>query len=301
LWEKGEFLDTRGYYRQALTLLEKTIQAARILADEATEAIHLKNMGRVQRNLGNLKEAENYYLLSLNYYRRSDNNKLQLCDLCYHLAFCYILQGRYQEASALIEQNLAIAVFIQDILVQKRIEAQSHYTLGNIAIGQNQWVEAQKYIEMSLQLYEDLSDATGRAESLYNLGVILTRQGNDLARASLCYQQSLEHWRTTGQFKSAAHTIFQIAILEQSQGNFTQAFIYLDQAEEVGRKIGDLLTQAMTKMHRGLTYLATQNKAAACQEWQVALELLGDKLPHWQERIMALVNMHCLDSNNVAV
>lgn len=294
LWEKGEFLLTRGYYRDALELLTNAAKASRSLGDKATEAIHLKNIGKTYDSIGELEKAETFYLQSLNYYHLAPKevNELQYCNLRYHLAALYIIQQRYQDATDLIGQNLSSASLEED-LAWKKIQAQSHHTLSNIAIGQNELLEAQKQAEYSLQVYQDLNDDQGQAEAFYNLGVILTRQGNNPVRANESYQQSFSYWQKTSNIRSQAHTLWQMSILERNLQQYSLAFEHLKQAEAIGQRIGELSIQIGCKTSRGLIYLAEQKRELACEEWQIALSLLNDKLPHFKETIISLIDQHC--------
>jgi tetratricopeptide (TPR) repeat protein len=300
LWERGEFLLTRGYYREAQVLLNAAIQASETLQDEAATAIHLKNIGQSYDILNNAEQAEIYYLKSLNYYQGPHENSLQHCDLRYYLASLYVTQQKYQQATQLVEQNLAAASQLQDAPSQKRTEAQSYHILSNIAIYQQRWAEAEQYANNTLELYTLLADVKGQVGAYYNLAIILARQGIDLNKARAYYQLCLGYWEKTSNLTAQIYVLLQMSMLEREQANYSLVFKYLDQAQTISQRGNNLFMQIAVRRHRGLTYLAQQNTIEACQEWQSALELAqANNLSYWPQEITALLTKHCSELDNI--
>jgi tetratricopeptide (TPR) repeat protein len=301
LWEKGEFLLIRGYYHEARILLDSAVQASQALQDRATEAIHLKNLGQYYDILNDAEQAEIFYSKSLDYYQRVEADSAQHYNVRYYLASLYVTQQKYQEAIQLIEQNLAAAQRLQDIAGQLKMEAQSYHILTNVAIYQQRWAEAEQYADQTVALYSQLDDIKGQMEAFYNLGIIRARLGDDLNQARSYYHQCLDYWEKTGNLTAQIYVLLQISMLEREQGDFALVFKYLDRAQAISQKTRNLFMQMAVRRHRGLTYLAQQNSAEACQEWQSALKFgQANNLAYWQQEIAALLARYCSDPDNLS-
>jgi tetratricopeptide (TPR) repeat protein len=180
---------------------------------------------------------------------------------------------------------------------QQKIEARAHYALSNIAISRQNFAEAKTEVERSLALFEALGDAQRRAGAYYNLGVILAREGQDLAAAQTYFQKCLVYWQETGNLTAQTYTLLQLAMLERDQGEFTLALSYLDQAEVICLKINDAAGQATVRLQRGLTYLAGQEPDRACPEWQLGQQSAPE---HLRQNFLRLLDQHCVEKKPVA-
>jgi tetratricopeptide (TPR) repeat protein len=167
--------------RENLLLSLKILQDANAL----NEAQVLKNLGLIERNLGNLDVAKQHYQLALELVKKIDN-QLEMAWLLNEIGIICKDQGQLTEARAYCEKALG--------LLQKEdaayIRASVLFGLALIWELMHEIEIAQAYYQQALELYRLVDNWENEALILHNLGQLSDNQ-NDLQDALEYYFQSL--------------------------------------------------------------------------------------------------------------
>jgi len=204
LWEKSDFLRTRGFMQRGLPLLEQACQAAQQLGDAHSEFTWLGaladthyainpaltpplyeqalalaeymaepqlkaqaylGMGRLQMDMGHLEQAALWLEKSLHEYCQCQDHEGEIKSLV-TLGNLLSLQGDFNRAVSYLEQGLSLVEFRQD----RNGEALLYNALGYTAALAQDWPEAVRYYEVSANLARTIGDRYLEVRGLHNLG-----------------------------------------------------------------------------------------------------------------------------------
>ncbi|MEZ4708277.1 MAG: tetratricopeptide repeat protein [Caldilineaceae bacterium] len=150
--------------------------------------------------------------------------------------------------------------------------ANSFYTLGEVAILQQQWPEAERYLRQSLHLWETAGDKRGVARGLRNLGPVLVRL-NAFDEAIICYEKAITLFTETEDVPNLAITQMNLGIVYRKSNEPQTALQLYTQAACVFRNVHDQLNLAKvyTNMGRLLRFLGQYDVAEQLQNEAIAL------------------------------
>jgi tetratricopeptide (TPR) repeat protein len=273
LYADSEFLDMRGYYREAMSLLTWSVTASREIGDRQGEGAGLGNLGLTHYHLGQLKQANEYYQQALDITRDIGTRRNEGIWLG-NLGNVYYSLGQMEKAIEYYNQALEIAQEIgdrenegtwlgclglphQDLgQVEKAIECYSQALeiaqeigdresegdwLGNlgrgyIALGQAE--KAIRYYHQALQIIRETGSRWNEGNQLSNLGGAYVALGQ-LEKAIEYHQQALDIARETGARRAEGVGLGNLGLAHYRLGQMKQAIEYYSQALEIAQEIGD--------------------------------------------------------------
>ena len=163
--------------RENLLLSLKILQHANTLS----EAQVLKNLGLIERNLGNFNAAKQYYQLALTLVKKIDD-QLEIAWLLNEIGIICKDQGQLTAARAYCEKAL--------VLLKKEeaadIQASVLSGLALILELMHDIRGAQEYYQQALELYHLVDNRENEALTLHNLGQLSDNQNN--------WQDALEYY-----------------------------------------------------------------------------------------------------------
>ncbi|GAB4124277.1 MAG: hypothetical protein Fur005_38670 [Roseiflexaceae bacterium] len=309
-------LEFAGQYREGLEYAKRMLRAARQQRSVEAEARAHLAIGRMQRELSQLTQAEASLLTARDLAERDELNELET-EVRVHLAKVHHLQGRHLEA--LQELQLAreygeqqddrvrlarVFTGIGDVyrVLGSSEPAQSFYTRalsleqgnGNLlgqailkdrlaltALDQNRMNEALAAAEESLMLRERLRDQVGQARSFTVLGTILGRMGR-YERAFTYLQQARDLQEQIQNPRGQGIALLNLGDVARMIGRRESAYTNYQQALELARQDDDLVGLARALERIGDLNFEDGRRDQANISWGQALRL-REQLGHADE------------------
>jgi DNA-binding SARP family transcriptional activator/tetratricopeptide (TPR) repeat protein len=166
------------------------------------------------------------------------------------LAAAYWRQGRYEQATSILQQALALRSEIGDRVGQARV-------LGNLGImhaQQGHYQQAVRLHEQVLQLHRDTGNRTSEARTLGNLGTVEERQGR-YEQAAFHHHQSLALTRELGNRRGESYALMNLGMIGLLQGRYHYALGQLQPALALFGVVGDRNGHAEALTRIGDVYL----------------------------------------------
>ncbi len=195
------------------------------------------------------------------------------------LALFMTMRGRFQEGIALFEVALAVL----DALSTPEA-AQLHGWLlayrADFVSFCDEYERARELAEAALAVNQQLAALQAVAFTLTTLGRIAQQQ-NDYPRATVYYQQALEHNITAGNQSRQAQVLDQLGVLAWTQGNYTEARGYYERSLALYRAAENLYGIARVLDHLGVLARDTGDVETArdyLQQSHASLETLDARM-----------------------
>lgn len=170
--ELGELTRVRRNYYQARKLHQKSLDLNRELGNKKGEAQSLHDLGLIERILGNYKQAIQLLEDSLAIHKYLG----AMVGISYNYLELGIIARIQKDKKAIRFLRISCSEF--EKFGDKRGLAYVFRELGEIAVDNNNYDEADKFHHKSLQLRQELGDQRGKAISLYRLGRLNQLQEN---------------------------------------------------------------------------------------------------------------------------
>ena len=304
------FLDTGGYYTDAITIHTHALHAARDTGDRLAEAHALTSLGSVYMRQGRYDLAADQHQRALDICRQIDDPTSEARALG-NLGLVCMRQGHYTQAAdhhvqaaalyheigdqagearalgnlgaayqrlgrdelAGAHHHQALALFQQ---IRDRVgEAEELDNLGDVAFRQGRYAQALEYYQNAGALLHEIGDADGEAVALDHLGLVCQRQGR-YQQALHCYQQAMALFAEIGDRPRQTRALCNLGTIYHRQGDDEQAEAHLRQALSLSREIGDLPGEAATLTNLGAVCEAQGRHAQAVGHHRQALSLLRE-------------------------
>jgi len=110
--------------------------------------------------------------------------------------------------------------------------------LGALSTAQGDFPAAERFLEQSLSLYQQLDDQWGIAASLNALGVSARDRG-DYPGAQSNFERSLACWRTLPDRLATARCLHNLANFAKVRGDYSRAQMALREATDIFQEVGD--------------------------------------------------------------
>jgi DNA-binding SARP family transcriptional activator/tetratricopeptide (TPR) repeat protein len=150
------------------------------------------------------------------------------------LAAAYWRQGRYEQATSVLQQALALRSELGDRVGQARV-------LGNLGImhaQQGLFEQAARLQQQVIELHRDTGNRTGEARALGNLGTVEERQGR-YEQAARHHRQSLALTRELADRRGEAYALMNLGMIGLLQGRHQYALGQLQPALTLFGTVGD--------------------------------------------------------------
>ncbi len=306
----GDFLGTRGYWDQALTLHQTAADIAQATGDRAGLAAALRNLGYIHYLLAQYSPAIKTLSEALSLYRDL-GDQLRQADVLNLLGTVQCNVDDYPAATASVTEALALCRETGDQLGQAD-------ALGILSTLQEVDSDHRAAIASegeALALYRDLGDQLGQARALSAIG-LLQRWTGDYQRAAASFTEALALHRDlgdqmregldsirlgaihrlTGDYQAAATLISQgliplqelgnrhaegealteLGALQHVTGDYPAARASLSRAVVLAREVGNRQGEAEALNYLGTLAASTANPADALARYNEALSITRD-------------------------
>jgi predicted ATPase/DNA-binding winged helix-turn-helix (wHTH) protein len=152
--------------------------------------------------------------------------------------------------------------------------------LGALATSQGDYPAAERVLEQSLSLYEELGDQSGIAASLNALAV-LARDRGDYSSAESNFERSLECWRMLSDRLAIARCLHNLANVVQVRGDYSRARWALHEATNIFEELGDQSGAAWSINQLGDIAREQGDVVAARRHYQHALSAFREAADPW--------------------
>lgn len=228
----GDYTAAIEYYMKAISTFDK-------LKDSKDEQTALKaitgqggiytNMGIIHLNMMNLDEAKSYFVKAIELYRGlikcGQEKFIQAGKI--GIASCYSNLGGLAYKMATNETDSVKA--------------------------KEQFLEARKYYEKSIEIELELGNSYNANEALANLGIIHRHLG-DFNKAIECYEQSLKVSEGLGEVQSEALIMGNIAALYIEMKKYDEALVYAEKSLKIAKEINLMNTQMYQYLNLSRAY-----------------------------------------------
>ena len=152
--------------------------------------------------------------------------------------------------------------------------------LGALTTAQGDFLAAQRYLDQSLSLYQEIDDQWGIATSLNALG-IPARDRGDYAVAEEYFARSLACWRALSDPLSIARCLHNLANVTKARGDYSRAQAALQEATAVFAGLGDRSGAAWSINQQGDIAREQGELAAARKFYERALSVFRESGDRW--------------------
>jgi tetratricopeptide (TPR) repeat protein/transcriptional regulator with XRE-family HTH domain len=261
------YLETEGFYPEAITIHTHARQAARSAGNPQSEARALNSLGVIDLRQGHYQQSVCYFEQALTLFC-TVGDQLGQARALGNLGFTGFLQGRRQQASDSLQQSLVLFRSLGD----KPGQARMHANLGHVDLQQGHYQQAARHLRRSLTLCREIRDQVGEGRALGMLGEIDLRQGRH-RQAAVHFLQALAMFRANGDRTSEADVLACLGVTDLRRGRYRQAAGFLEQAHALSQETGDLSSQANALNGLGELLLAIDQPSAAHARHTTALNL----------------------------
>jgi tetratricopeptide (TPR) repeat protein len=262
------YMEARGYWDIWSRVLNRAIQIADGLGDEAAVANLSALLARLLHRQSRYKESVAAYRRVIRLARRLGDQFGQ-ARACTNLGYFYIEPGYWYRAEVLCCH--ALALFEQIDNTHGLAHTENH--LGILYIRQGRWAEAQQRLERACTLWRARNDQHGLMRGYLNLGWLF----NEMERpdeALLYLERALVLAEQAGDEATTGTIYLDMGIAFRLRGEFALAESYSHQAETILRRFSVLLGLAHVLENLGVIYLKQQ-------KWLEAEHYLNEALSLW--------------------
>jgi predicted ATPase/DNA-binding SARP family transcriptional activator len=227
LLRRAELLSDRSQFTEATGLLTEALSEFNLLENREKQAICLRNLGYVERELGHYPEAIEYTRRALRIH--TECNDIGGKFWCIGgLGAIYMLLGDPLKATHHFRENIEAAREIGDIYV-------GIWNLVSLAEAQNQlsqFEDAEQSVRTAIAMHGPDADEVALEWPVSLLGEILTEQGKYEA-ADQALNRAWQIHGLAGKSKLGVYTILRRAELHRRWGRFVSASTYFEIAERL--------------------------------------------------------------------
>ncbi|MFF3941023.1 AfsR/SARP family transcriptional regulator [Streptomyces phaeofaciens] len=237
-------------------------------ADDLTgQARALVNLGLVDERLGRFLSAVEYLEQALVLYRRVDDRSGEAMALK-DLASVEGQLGRHEQAADHLRQALAQLRRTGN----RYLEAHALNDLGTVEVHLGLLESAARHQEQALTLFLGVGDRYGEAGALHGLGVVHTRRGLH-AQAAECHRQALTIYGQNGDRDGEARALNGLGEAARAGGRPTEALAHHTDALAIAEDIGNPSQQARAHGGLGDAHQTLGDTAPAVHDYERALSL----------------------------
>ncbi|MFD4557262.1 tetratricopeptide repeat protein [Streptomyces sp. NPDC058469] len=248
--------------------LQEALTLFRQAADPTGQARALTNLGLVDERLGRFLPAVEYLDQALLLYRSIGDTSGESIALK-NLAHIEGQLGRYDQAADHLQQSLTLLRRTGN----RYLEAHALMDLGTVETRLDRLDEAARHQEQALTLLREVGDGYGEAGALHGLGIVHSRRSRH-TEAAECHRQALALYSRNGDRDGEARALNGLGEAARAAGHPTDALTHHTDALTIAEDIGNPGQQA--RAHAGLaeTHLArADTTSAAIHHYERALTL----------------------------
>lgn len=229
----SNFLHTRGLYKLAETHLNRSLEAAHTLDDNASRTKVLRNLGRISISRGNNTKAQHYFSESVTIAREIEDKEM-LSGLLANLGTTALNLGEFKKAADFYQEGLEVAVEIHD---NQKVSA-LFQGLGAVAASQGNYPKAKDHYMKGLSIARDASDLERMSVILSNLGELATIRSNHSEAESYALE-GLEIAQKIGHREHISLLFHTLGMIADNQCHALKAKDYYLKGLSIAREIGN--------------------------------------------------------------
>lgn len=304
-------LEFGGQYREGLEYARRMLRAAQRTGNAEAEARALLDVGRMQRELGQLVQAEAALQSARDLAARDELSDLEV-EARLHLAKVHQLQGRHLEALQELQlareehegegqaddDKLRLARVLTGIGDVYRVlgayqEAFAFYTralnleqgrgsligqailkdkLALVLLSQNKPSDALVSAEESLYLRQRINDVVGQARSYTVIGAVMSRLGRH-EQAMESYKRAYELQELTQNPRGQCIALIHLGDAERALRQPQAAALHYERALMLARRDRDQIGIARALERLGDLHYAQEQRSQALARWNEALQI----------------------------
>ncbi|MFI6468345.1 AfsR/SARP family transcriptional regulator [Streptomyces sp. NPDC050528] len=247
--------------------LQEALTLFRQAADPTGQARALTNLGLVDERLGRFLSAVEYLEQALLLYRSVDDTSGESIALK-NLAHVEGQLGRYDQAADHLQQSLTLLRRTGN----RYLEAHALMDLGTVETSLDRLDEAAHHQEQALALLREVGDGYGEAGALHGLGLVHSRRDRH-TEAAECHRQALALYSRNGDRDGEARALNGLGEAAHAAGRPSDALAHHTEALSIAEDIGSPGEQA--RAHTGLAeaHHTLADTTAAIQHYDRALAL----------------------------
>lgn len=237
-YEQGMLLSGLGIayigiskYRDAITLLEKSLAIARLFEARQGRFSSLNNIGTCYLHLGEHENAYKYFKLCIESISFVDEQFGYTGTLA-NLGLSCIYMGKYDEAIGYLEDSLVKARTIGN----EMIEGLSFGNLGIAYIGIHRDKEALDCLMKQVSIADKYGDTSSKIIALGSIGSLFFKSGS-FTKALKYYIEKYDLAVKTNDINQQGEALFNMGLVFHALGEIDLALKHLDQAREIFSKL----------------------------------------------------------------
>ena len=202
-------------------------------------------------------------------------------DLDWGLRLCVALFRFWDMREHLTEGRARLETILRMAGAERsRERARVSHFLGALATAQGDYPAAERFLQQSLSLYEELADQSGIAASLNALAVSARDRG-DYSAAQSNFERSLACWRLLSDRSAIARCLHNLANVVKARGDYPRAQWALREATDIFAELGDRNGAAWSINQQGDIARAQGDMVAARELYQRALLAFREAGDQW--------------------
>ncbi|MFF7941591.1 ATP-binding protein [Nocardia gamkensis] len=257
-------------------------------ADGHAEAVILRSLGALYRELGRFEEAATMLTRAATLFRRHADQRRWAATMKL-IGDTRRYQGRLDDALDAFSASLLTAQCESD----DRSVAGVLNGLGDASRGLSRFAEADPYFIESLTIYSALGDELDHARTLVRYGLVHRDQWNT-PQALRMFEQAISVFEEFDDQRWQARTLRHIAVVHRNTGNLDHALGLFEQSLSLFDRLADRRGTAVTLRNRGDAHRLAGNRAPAADDLTRALEVFESIADHrWIARCqLSLTDLH---------
>lgn len=273
----AEFLQTHGYWEEAIALHVQAISAWQVNGDRSGEARALTDLALVFTRTGRYGQALQNARQALAIFRAEDDRHGEAAVLD-HIGLVHWQSSHFQEAISCHEQ----ALLLWRALGDRHGEADSLAHSAMPIMHTGGYGEALERFGQALSVYQDMRDSQGEAKTLNNIAVVEEQLGlyDDALRR---YQQAQAVARDTGDRQGEAITFNNMGVVYNWIGQHQESLANYRKALAIYRDIGDRSCEADVLNNIGSAFQRIRHLGEAAIHHQKALAVAHELAEPYQE------------------
>lgn len=229
-------------------------------------------------------------------FRSSLDWLFQNCDLDWGLRLCIALFRFWDMREHLMEGRARLEEILR-LAGEKHTEERAKVSvfLGALTTALGDYAAAQRFLEQSLALYEQLGDQWGVGAAL-NAVAISARDRGDYSSARHYFERSLQCWRSLADRLATARCLHNLASVVRFRGDYPAAQAALSEATTIFEALGDRSGAAWSINQQGDIAREQGDLAVARDFYQRALSAFRDVGDRWgSARSLADIGYICCE------
>ena len=247
--------------------LQEALTLFRQAGDPTGQARALTNLGLVDERLGRFRSAVEYLEQALLLYRSVDDTSGESIALK-NLAHVEGQLGRYDQAADHLQQSLALLRRTGN----RYLEAHALMDLGTVETRLDRLDEAAVHQEQALVLIREVGDGYGEAGALHGLGIVHSLRDRH-AQAAECHREALALYSRNGDRDGEARALNGLGEAARATVRPTEALTHHTQALTIAEDIGNPGQQALAHAGLAQTHESLADTTTAIHHYERALAL----------------------------